>query len=151
MAGAIPAIIIGATAISAGASIYGGMSANNAAKKEAALLEEQGRTAQEQADAEAASHATDVRRFAANQSLAFLANGVSLAGSPLLTIEDTVKQGQAEVDSITKSGNAQRTLYNQKSEITKNQGRAALIGGFGQAAGTISSTAIASKKSGIFD
>jgi hypothetical protein len=150
MAAALPAIIIAGTLASAGASIYGGIQANSAANREAKALQEQGRLAQEAADAEAQSHATDVRRFAANQSLAFLANGVSLAGSPLLVLEDTVKQGQAEVDSITRSGNAQNALYNQRATNTRNSGRAALIGGIGTAAGSVATMGISASQAGLF-
>lgn len=150
MAAAIPAAVIALTAVSAGASIYGGIQANSASKKEAGLLREQGAIAQSEADSEAASHARDVRRFAADQSLAFLSNGVTLAGSPLLVLDDTITQGQKEVDSITRSGNAQRSLFNQRADITRNQGRAALIGGLGQAAGTVATTSVYGKQAGLW-
>lgn len=143
-------IFLAATAISAVSSIAGGVSANSAARREGALLDEQGRLSQEESDREAQLHADDVRRFSKTQSLAFLKNGVTLAGSPLLTVQDSVARGQEEVDSISKSGAAQRTLYNQRAEITRNQGRAALIGGIGQAAGTAASGYATGKKAGLF-
>jgi hypothetical protein len=137
---AIP-IIVASAVIGAGAAVYSGYEANQAAKKEKGMLEDQGRLAQEEANREATLHARDVRRFQANQSLSFLANGVSLAGSPLLVAEDTQTQGDEEVASIRKSGAAQRELYNQRGVIARNQGRAALIGGIGQAAGIGASAA----------
>lgn len=143
MAAALPFVFAG---ISAGASIYGGYSANQSAKKEASAMEAQGQLLQEEADAEARAHAKDVRRFAANQSLAFLANGVSLAGSPLLVTQDTVEQGQAEVDSIVKAGNAKAKLYNTQAQIRRNEGRASFIAGLGQAAGTLATTSMSSTK-----
>lgn len=146
MAAAVP-ILIG---ISAGASIIGGISANNSARREAKAIEEQGRLQQEEATAEATAHAQDVRRFAANQSLSFLANGVTLAGSPLLVLEDTVMQGQNEVDSIVRSGNAARRLAGEKAENTRASGRAALIGGIASAAGTVATAGIAAKAGGLF-
>lgn len=150
MAAAIPAVIIGLTAVSAGAQIYSGISANAASKKEASALRDQGQLASDEANAEAASHAQDVRRFAANQSLAFLSNGVSMAGSPLLVLDDTITQGQNEVNSIVKSGDAQKRLYNQRADNTRNQGRAALIGSIGGAAGTVAGTAVTGKQAGLW-
>jgi len=145
----VPLLVLG-TAVTAGASIYGGIQANKAAQQESALLAEQGRIAQEQADEEAKSHAQDVRRFAAGQSLSFLANGVSLAGSPLLVLDDTYKQGQKEVDAIVKSGKSQASLYTQRANITANEGRASLIGGVASGVGSVTSSAIAGRKAGIW-
>lgn len=143
MAAALPIVF---TAISAGASIYGGYSANQSAKKEASAMEAQAQLVQQEADTEALSHAKDVRRFAANQSLAFLANGVSLAGSPLLAIQDTVNQGQEEVNSITRSGNARAKLYNTQAAIKRNEGRASFLSGLGSAAGQVALTSMSYQK-----
>lgn len=137
MAAAAVPIFIAATVASAGASIIGGIQANNAAKREASALQEQGRLAQEESLREAQLHADDVRRFHRSQSVAFTKNGVSLAGSPLLVLDETVSRGQEEVDSIVKSGNAQQNLYNQNAQQAKNKGRAALISGFASAAGSV--------------
>lgn len=146
---AAPVFLI-STAISAASSIMGGLSANRAAKQEAGLMEEQGGLAQEEADREAALHARDVKRFRSQQAVAFTKNGVSLAGSPLLVLEDTRATGQEEVDSIVKSGAAERTLYNQRATITRGQGRAALIGGIGQGFSTVAGGVSTGKKAGLF-
>lgn len=151
MADPVSATFIALAAVSATTSVIGGISANNAAKREAALQQEQGRLAQEEANREAARHAQDVRRFSRTQSLAFLRNGVTLAGSPLLVAEDTLTQGQEEVNSIVESGNAQRTLYNQRASATRNSGRAALVGGIGQAAGTVASSYAVGRSAGLFN
>lgn len=148
-AAAVP-IFVAATAVSVGASIMGGIAANNAAKAEARNLEEQGRLAQEEHNREAARRAEEVRKFHRTQSLAFLKNGVTLAGSPLLVLDETMTQGQEEVNAISKSGDAQRTLYNQRAAQTVNSGRAALIGGIGQAAGSAASSYAVGREAGIF-
>lgn len=141
MAAAAAPIAIALAAVAGGSAIYGGYQAKQSAKREASAMEAEGQLLQEEANREAGSHARDVRRFAANQSLSFLANGVTLAGSPLLVLDDTYTQGQEEVNAIVKSGNAKRNLYNQRASITRNQGRAALISGIGQAAGIGAGTA----------
>lgn len=132
-------------AVSAGASVLGGVSAYRESKKEASALEEQGLLEQQESLREAQLHADDVRRFHRTQAVAFTKNGVSLAGSPLLVLDDTVSRGQEEVDSIARSGDAARRLRNQQASKTRNQGRASLIGSIGQAAGTVVSGMSATK------
>lgn len=129
MADPISATLITMTLVSAGASIAGGISANRAANREASALEEQGRIAREEANREAQLHAADVRRFQRTQAVAFTKNGVTLAGSPLLVLDDTVARGQEEVDSIVRSGDAQGRLYNQNASQARSKGRSALLGG----------------------
>lgn len=147
MADPVSAIFIGSALLGAGGQIYSGYQANQSAKREASAMEAEGELAQQEADAEAAAHASDVRKFARTQSLSFLKNGVTLEGSPLLVLDETLTQGQNEVDSITKSGNAQRNLYNQRAANTRREGRAQLIGGIiGGAASAGTSYAVGKRK-----
>lgn len=129
-----------AAGIGAGGQIYSGYTANQAAKREAGLLEEQGALAQAEADEEARAHANDVRKFSRTQALSFLKNGVSLAGSPLLVLDETLTEGQKEATSIAKSGAAQRSLYNARAYNARSEGRAKLIGGFLGGASSFGST-----------
>lgn len=138
------------TVISAVSSIAGGISKNNAAKKEAAALGDQARLAEMESADEARIHARQVRKFSANQKSAFLKNGVTLDGSPLAVLEDTRDSGQEEVNSIMRSGAAKAQLIRDKSEITKSEGRSALIGGFSSAASSASSSYLGAKGAGLF-
>ena len=134
----------------AGGQVYGGYQANMAAKREAGLMEDQGRLAQAEAQAEAQRRADEVRKFSKVQALAFMKNGVSLSGSPLLTINDTITQGQKEVNAISASGTAKANLYNQRAAITKNEGRAAFIGGLLGGAGSGASSYASGKNANLF-
>lgn len=137
---------IAAAAIAGGGQILGGMSERDAQKNRAGAYEDQSRLTQSEAAAQAKRRAIDVRRFAANQKVAFLKNGVTLEGSPLLALEDTYLQGQEEVNAITDAGNARSNLYWREGQLSKKQGRAAMIGGLTGAAGTaLSAYAIGSK------
>lgn len=127
---------IAAAAIAAGGQILGGFSERDAQKNRAGAFEDQSRLAQSEAAAQAKRRALDVRRFAANQKVAFLKNGVTLEGSPLLALEDTYSQGQEEVNAITAAGNARSDLYWREGQLAKKQGRAAMIGGITGAAST---------------
>lgn len=131
---ALPAVLAVAAA---GASIYGGVAANSAAGQEAKLQKEQGMLQQQNALQNAQIHADEVRKFAAKQKLQFIANGVDFSGSAILTSQDTLDKGQKEVDAMTSQGNAYANLAYKEAGITQAKGRAALIGGFGNAAGTL--------------
>lgn len=126
--------VIGVLAASAVVSqLYAGYSANKSARREAGAMETQGALIQEEQDAEARRYAEDVRKFRSKQKLAFLANGVTLQGTPGLVMEETSRQGQEEVNAISRRGKAYSSLYYQKADIMRNEGRAGLIGGIGNA------------------
>lgn len=146
----IETALIAAAVVSAGASVAGGISANNAAKREAGLLNDQAGLAQNEAQAEAQRRANEVRKFQRTQKLAFLKNGVTLEGSPLLVLDDTIREGQQEVDAIVNRGTATARYYRESAAITKNKGRAALIGGIGSAASSMIGAYGVGKTAGMF-
>lgn len=131
---ALPAVLAVA---SAGASIYGGISAYNSSKSQAKLMREQGGLAQQNALDTAQVQADQTRKTAARQKLDFLANGIDFSGSAVLTSQDTLAQGQKYVDSIVRQGNAQGKLAYANASAEEAKGRAALIGSFGSAASSI--------------
>jgi len=131
------------TVISAAATITQGFQQKGAFDAEANLLEDQGRLQAEESQAEAQRVANNRRKFRKRQKLAFLKNGVTLAGSPLLVLEETIRESQEEVNAIARRGTAQAKLRFQQAAIKRSTGRAAVIGGFGSAATTGVFTALA--------
>lgn len=115
--------------LKAASSVFGGVSANKAAKREAELREQQGRLEFEEALEEADRVSTQVRKFRAEQSMAFIKSGVSLQGSPLLVTEETRQEGEKEVRSIRRRGRRQLDLSLQGANIVRSGGRAAFIEG----------------------
>lgn len=143
--------LIAATVVSATASVASGIAQQSAANREAKALNAMASTAQDEATAEAQRRATDVRQFQRKQKLAFLKNGVTLEGSPLLILDETLQLGQEEVDAIMKRGTAEAKYYRESAAIKKNQGRAALIGGIGGAASSVISGYGIGKAAGMFN
>ncbi len=155
MGAALP-IMMGINAVS---EIYKGVQARNAANEEASMLEQQGniqlqesRTEAGLISAEAQRRAKEIRKFAARQKLQYLKNGVTLEGSPLHVLDETFEEGQKEVNLVRQKaqfrllqGNSLYTLQNQKAQQQRNQGRAAFIGGFLNAASGTASTYAQSK------
>ena len=150
MADPVSAVVIGSIVAGAAGQVYGGYSSNMAAKREAGLMEDQGRLQQAEAAAEAQRRANEIRKFSQKQSLAFMKSGVSLSGSPLAVIDETVTEGQKEVDSIAKAGDARANLYNQKAAIVKNEGRAAFVGGVLGGASSAGSSYVGGKNAGLW-
>jgi len=143
--------LIAAAVVSAGASVAGGISADKASKKEANLLNDQAALAQSEAQAEAKRRANEVRKFHRKQALAFTKNGVTLEGSPLLVLDETLREGQEEVDAIVRQGTAQAKYYRESAAQARNKGRAALIGGIGSAASSAIGAYGIGKSAGMFN
>ena len=144
------AVALTLLAVSTVGTVVSGFQKNKAAKAEASLLEEQGQIARDEADAEASRVAEANSKFIKRQKLAFLKNGVSLAGSPLLILDESQAESAKQVAAIQKSGQSQQTLAQRKAKITKSAGRAALVGSVFQAGGQAASGFVAGKEAGLF-
>lgn len=140
-----------ATGVQVGSSIMGGISQNKAAKEEAAYQQEQGDIAYKEAQMNAENEAFNQKQTIGRQRLAFLANGVSLEGSPSTVLSESEKYGQQKVQSILDQGTAQYNLAQRQAAITKNKGRAALVSGITGAIGSAASGVGNLSKAGAFD
>jgi hypothetical protein len=126
------------------ATVYGGISGMIASNQEAALQRQQGQTAIQEAEINAKNEAWNQTQAVQNQRLAFLANGISLNGSPALVLAKSKEYGQSQVDAILAQGTARAKLAYGEAAITENKGRAALIGALASGAGK-------AYQSGLFD
>ena len=147
----MPAVLAGALAFNAVTSVAGGISAASSANANAKIQEQQGQVALDEAKVNATNEAYNQNQTIGNQRLAFLANGVSLEGSPAIVQAQAQKYGQTQVDSILKQGAAQYNLAQQQAAVTKNQGRAALIAGVASGVSTEAQGAYGLYKGGAFD
>lgn len=147
----MPVLLASAAGFSAISSIAGGFAGQKAANDEADLQVEQGNIALAESKANAANEAYNQNQAVSKQQLAFLANGVSLEGSPADVLKESTKYGQAQVDSVLRQGVSQYSLAQKQAAATKNQGRTALLAGITQGLGTASTLAYAGSKGGIFD
>jgi len=135
--------------LSAGASIYGGIAEKSAADDQAALLEEQARIQQEETGAEASRKGEQRRKFIAQQKVSFLANGIGLAGTGLVVLQDTYDQFEQEISAIKRSGSAQAKLLDRQAPITKKSGKAKLISGVIGGGTSIAGGVFAGKATGV--
>lgn len=139
-----------ATVVSAGGSLYSGYQAQKSSAAEAALQEEQGRLADLEARRAATQTEEEARKFRDRQILAYVKSGVTLAGSPLQVLEETIRKGDEEADALRKRGSAQRNLSNQSADITRSTGRAQFISGIVGATGTVGTNYAVGRTAGIY-
>jgi len=130
------ALLVGSLAVGAG-QISSGIAANQAAQAQASLQEEQAQIALSESERTATQKATERRKFLAEQRMAFLANGISLTGTPGIVQAETFKEFQMEIDAIRKSGVAQFSLGKRQAAITRRTGRAQLTAGFLEGIGSV--------------
>lgn len=116
-------VIKGLSAVSALASVAGGVQQRSEANKQAKLA---GQEAEDRARLEARENIELEKR----QKLAFLKSGVAIdSGSPLLVMEEDKRRGEENVDAILGTG------ANRAASL-RSSGRSALIGGITKGIGT---------------
>ena len=126
-------IAVGVTAVSVGTSLYSGAQANKAAKKQAALQEEQGQIQLQEALVEAAQIRQEGERTKQEQMMQYIGSGVEIQGTPLLVMAETTKLANTEAVATEKRGYAQGDLANAKAKITRSEGKAQMIASIGSA------------------
>jgi len=111
-----------------GAGVFSGVSALLAANDQASLLREQGALTRDDYFRQAALVREDGHRTRAKQAMEYVSAGVELAGTPLLMLRETLSKAGAKSRALEVTGLNYERLYNRKAQITKNEGRAKLVG-----------------------
>lgn len=135
----------------AGSSIAGGIGGISAANQEANLQKQQGDIALQESQINANNAAYNSTQQVENQRLAFLANGVSLEGSPTAVLAASKSYAQTQVNSILNEGAAKYNLAQEEAAQTKNKGRAALVAGIAQGVSSAAGGAGKAYEAGVFN
>lgn len=112
-----------------GGSIYAGISAYNSAKGLASDLRAQGEIVFSEAIRTANIIIEEGNNFAAAQSLQYIGSGVQIAGSALVTLEQTRKYAATEAAAVRNRGAATKALAEKTASRKESEGRASLISG----------------------
>ena len=131
-----PTALLAVQSAGAIAQVEGGIGANSASQQEAELQKQQGQIALTESQTNAANAAFNLTQQVQGQKLQFLANGVSMEGSPMEVVASSKSYAQTQVQSILNQGAAQYNLAQEGAAITQNKGRAAIIAGLAQGMGT---------------
>lgn len=121
-------------AISAGANIYSGFQKKKALESEGELVAKQGELMYQESLKEAEMIRREGEIFAQKQSLQYIASGVVLGGSALITLKQTRMFAEEQASATERRGKAGMELSYAKRDIAKKEGTASIIGGFGNAA-----------------
>lgn len=148
------ALAIAAGVVSAAGSIVGGMQTNAQYKYQARIDKQNAKLAAEQAHEsvlqgrdEAQALFRNAGQIEGQQAASMAANGVDLSfGSAALVQEDTKSQEHEDASALyrnvynrTRGFDIDASNYQSASKAAKQQGKAALIGGFFDAAGSLMS------------
>ncbi|MDS1138579.1 hypothetical protein [Nitratireductor indicus] len=121
---------IGAVA-SAGASIAGGISANNVAQYNAKVAENNAISERERASYDADLTRQRVRQTMGAQRAAAAASGLDTSsGTPVAVLGDTAGQGEMDVLARLYSGEAAATAYQNDAQRFRAEGKAQRSAGF---------------------
>jgi len=141
----IPMLMAG-TAVSAGASILGGLAAKRQGDFEAKIARQNATIALQRSEAESVRVARDRDRRQGLLRATIGASGVQLTGSPLDLLAEEAMEGEEARLAVLFGGEGQARNERIRATAAKARGRAALIGGIGKGVGTSLSLLGESKK-----
>lgn len=119
------------TLAGAGASIAGGIQANNVAQYNAKVAENNALGEQQRAAYEADLTRDNVRRVIGAQRAAGAASGLDITtGTPVAVLGDTAKAGELDVLARLYAGESAATAYQNDAQRFRAEGKAAKTAGF---------------------
>ncbi len=123
-----PNVTFGSTVQAAG-SIFGGISSYGAARSAAGGIRAEGAIAYAESLRSANIIRKEGQKFAANQTLQYIASGVQVMGSALITVAQTKKYAETEAKAEEMRGRNLRSMANYQASAREAEGRAAMISG----------------------
>lgn len=123
----------------AGLNLAEGIFGMSAADARADSLRSQLSLIRAESEADIVRYADKARGLKAEQSVKYLKSGVTLEGSPLEILDETVRVSSENISAMRAKTTAD--ILTAKSQISaiRGQGRAALVGGFSKAASVFQS------------
>jgi hypothetical protein len=127
--------VIGGAVLSGGSQIYGGIQARKAAKEQQAALDARARLERESAEFEAIQAGRKFDKLLGTQKARISGSGIMLEGSPMMLIEETLRDKAETIANIKRHGQARSDALKAQAGNVRDAGRDALtssiIGAFG--------------------
>lgn len=130
-------VALGATAVSAASAAYQGQQAKKEADYNAAIMEQNAIAAKNKAAYDETMHRERVRKLLSTQKAQLGRSGISLEGSPLLILEETVAQGELDALAIRYGGDIEASRSRSAANLSRMQGKSAITSGYVQAGSTL--------------
>jgi len=129
--------LVASTAVATAGTLYSGEQQRKAASRNADIQEADARAATQRAEYDADLHREDVRRLVSAQRAAYGKSGVTMEGSPLLTIEDTIEKGGLDALAIRYGGDIAAARSRSAANLSRMQGSAAKTSSYFQAGSSL--------------
>ena len=112
-----------------GSGLAQGITSYTTGQAQGNQLESEGIILEGEANREASRIEDEGNRFAQEQKMAYIASGVEIGGSAVVTLAQTDKWAKTQADAVRSRGSAIRSYYNRRGQIAKNEGLAGFISG----------------------
>lgn len=118
---------IGGKGLEIGGSLFSGFQARKTGKSQARRLQTQSRLEEEAAEFDALQSGREFDKLLGRQRVAIAASGAELSGSPLLILDETLRDKEETIQNILKTGSAKSSFLRSKGKAARRTGRDALI------------------------
>lgn len=125
----IETVLIASAVVGVAGGAYSGIEANKAAGKQANIYDDQANAVNNQSNYEQAQTARSYDTLLGEQKLAFGASGRELSGSPLLILDQTLRDKETELNNIRYNAGRQVSQLRSAAKETKKAGRNAITTG----------------------
>lgn len=126
----VETVLLASAVIGAGGGgLFSAVESNKAARKQAGIYREQADAAEEAGRFQEAQAIRDFDTLLGEQKLSFAASGRSLEGSPLLILDQTIKDKETEVNNIRQNTAREASQLRSAARESKRAGRNALYAG----------------------
>ena len=123
-------------------SITSGISANNAAKYNAQISEQQAGAERESAKLTEYQKRKEIKQVIGSQQFAYARSGVNpMTGSPLTVMLDSLSNAELDIAIGNYNSETQARRYESEAEMSRWKGRQAVYSGYSQAGSTLLKTA----------
>ncbi len=136
--------------ISALTQINSGLAAQRAANDEAELMDRQADIVLSETIRDADRLRRDVITFRESQAHAFLDSGVTLQGSPMEILTETVRKGNAQIEALVRRGQAESDLQRDKANILRRSGAFNALSAVQSANASLANSWILGSRIGVF-
>jgi hypothetical protein len=126
---------IAGAAIAGGGQLFKGIEQQKAAKEQARILGEEAALVREKGEFDIRRSKREFNQLLGQQRLRLAASGNLLEGSPLLILDQTIRDREEEIANIRGGVRARVSRLGAEARAARRAGRRALIGGILGAAG----------------
>jgi hypothetical protein len=125
----VETVLLASAVVGAAGQIYSGFGANKTANRQADIYDEQANATIIEGEFQELKTARDFDTLLGQQKLSFAASGRALEGSPLLILDQTIRDKETELSNIRSNTARNVSQLRSAAKETKKAGRNAILTG----------------------